>query len=129
MIRCILVPKVLVIDDKIPEEARALARMFSLETRISETANEIEIVSEPRIRDVSYLKTYALGRIWSLNVKNEFLDMANECFVSINGRIFYPKIQEKHAMKFRIRLTDSCQVNFVIYINGEVFFSDSIFEV
>lgn len=128
MIRSILVPKVLVVDGKIPEEAKKLARMFSLETRISETANEIEIVSEPRIRDVSYSKNYALGRIWSLNVKNEFLDMVNECFVSVNGKIFYPKIQEKHAMKFRIRLTDRHQVNFVIYINGEVFFSDSIFE-
>ena len=128
MIRCILVPRNLVIDGKIPEKAQTLARMFSLETKISETASKIEIVSEPRIRDISYLKTYALGRIWSLNVKNEFLDMVNECFVSIDEKIFYPKIQEKHAMKFRIRLTDSYQVNFVIYINGEVFFSDSIFE-
>jgi hypothetical protein len=129
MIRSILVPKVLVIDGKIPAEAKTLARMFSLETKISETASEIEIVSEPRIRDVSYSKTYALGRIWSLNVKNEFLDMVDECFVSINGKNFFPKIQEKHAMKFRIRLTDSHQVNFVIYVNGEAFFSDSIFEV
>ena len=129
MIRSILVPKVLVVDGKIPAEAKTLARMFSLETKISETASEIEIVSEPRIRDVSYSKTYVLGRIWSLNVKNEFLDMINECFVSINEKIFYPKIQEKHAMKFRIRLTDSHQVNFVIYVNGEAFFSDSIFEV
>jgi hypothetical protein len=128
MIRCILVPRNLVIDGKIPEKAQTLARMFSLETKISETATEIEIVSEPRIRDVSYSKTYALGRIWSLNVKNEFLDMINECFVSINGKNFYPKIQEKHAMKFRIRLTDSHQVNFVIYVNNEAFFSDSIFE-
>jgi hypothetical protein len=129
MIRSILVPKVLVVDGKIPAKAKTLARMFSLETKISETASEIEIVSEPRIRDISYSKTYVLGRIWSLNVKNEFSDMVNECFVSINGKIFYPKIQEKHAMKFRIRLTDSHQVNFVIHINGEAFFSDSIFEV
>ena len=126
MDRYISIPKNLVIDELIPEEAIILARTFSLETRVEEAATEIQIVSEPRVRDISYSEDFVSGRIWSLDIHDEFTDMSTSCFLKVNDEIFYPKIQEKHIVKFRIRHKDCLEKQFYVYVNEKEYFTNSI---
>ena len=128
MDRYISVPKNLVVDELIPEEAIILARTFSLETRVEEAATEVQIVSEPRIRDISYSEDYVSGRIWSLDIHDEFTDMSTSCFLKIDDEIFYPKINEKHIVKFRIRHKNSSEKQFHVYVSNKEYFSNSIYE-
>jgi len=128
MDRYISIPKNLVVDELIPEEAIILARTFSLETRVEEAATEIQIVSEPRIRDISYSENYVPGRIWSLDIHDEFTDMSTSCFLKIDEEIFYPKINEKHIVKFRIRHKGCSEKQFYVYVNKKEYFSNSIHE-
>jgi hypothetical protein len=128
MDRYISIPKNLVIDELIPEEAIILARTFSLETRVEEAATEIQIVSEPRVRDISYSEDFVSGRIWSLDIHDEFTDMSTSCFLKVNDEIFYPKIQEKHIVKFRIRHKDCLEKRFYVYVNEKEYFSNRIHE-
>jgi hypothetical protein len=127
MDRYISIPKNLVVDESIPEEAIILARTFSLETRVEEAATEIQIVSEPRIRDISYSEDYVAGRIWSLDIHDEFTDMSTSCFLKIDDEIFHPKINEKHIVKFRIRHKDCSKKQFYVYVNKKEYFSNSIY--
>jgi hypothetical protein len=128
MNRYVAVPKKLVTNEIIPEEATTLARIFSLEIRLDETVEKIQIIPEPRIKEIIHTETYVPGKIWSLNIHDEFTDMSSGCFLKVDDETFYPKIQEKHIVKFRVRFKGNSKKTFSVYVDDKEYFSKEIFE-
>lgn len=128
MNRYVSIPLDLVQGGKLPEEAVNIAKIFSLELRFSEDAKSIEIIAEPSIKDISYKKTYSVGKIWSLDIHDEFVDISKDCFLIMDGFIFYPRIREQHIAKFRVRPNLSSVSRFFVYIDGKEYLNGEIFE-
>lgn len=128
MNRYVVVPASGLINGSLPNEALQIAKTFSLEIKIDESAEKIEIVSEPKIKEISYEEKYIRNRIWSLDIHDEFVDMSETCFLKINDEVFYPKIKEKHIIKFRIRHKTGQEKSFSVFVNEKEYFCGSIFE-
>jgi hypothetical protein len=128
MERYIAVPTSFVTANRMPEEVETLAKTYSLSIRIDDSVEEIQIVSKPKIKTISYMETYTQGSIWSVNIHDEFTDMSGECFLKVNDKTFFPKIKEKHIIKFRIRHDGDSKKLFTIYVDGKEYLSDTIFE-
>jgi hypothetical protein len=126
--RYVVVPASELINGSLPNEALQIAKTFSLEIKIDESAEKIKIVSEPRIKEIFHEKEYEPDKVWSLDIHDEFVDMSGECFLKTDDEIFYPKIKEKHIIKFRIRHKQSQEKTFSVFINGQEYFSSNIFE-
>jgi hypothetical protein len=126
--RYVVVPASHLINGLPPDEALQIAKTFSLEIKIDESAEKIEIVSEPRIKEIFHEKEYEPNKVWSLDIHDEFVDMSGECFLKTGDEIFYPKIKEKHIIKFRIRHKQSQEKVFSVFINEKEYFSSIIFE-
>jgi len=104
MNRYIAVPSAMCIDGKIPSEAIRLAGILSIEIKTIDDCDVVHVANEPSIRQVSYSPVYSIGKIWDLDIVDEFLDMTTGVKLLIDGQEYEPKVQERHAAKFRIRL-------------------------
>ena len=115
-------------DGVVPDEAVRIAKMFSLEIKAEEESKEIKIVSEPRVKEVFYEEKYLLGKIWSLDIHDEFVDMKKDCYLKIEDKVFSPKIKEAHVVKFRVRQSKPKSLQFSVYIDGTEYLTAQILE-
>lgn len=102
----------------IPVDAMKLANTFSLEIRSMDDCSEIKIFSEPSIKLLNYDKDYRNNRIWSLDITDEFFEMAHGCYIVVDGISHAPKIKEKHCCKFRIRLDGDETKQIELFVNN-----------
>jgi hypothetical protein len=128
MKRYISVPLKEVTNGIMPESAVRLGRLFSLEIRTDENCEEVKIVSEPNIKKITHDELYSVGKIWSLDIHDEFIDMSKNCYIKIEDDIFYPKIKESHILKFRVRPRKHNNCKFSVYINDEKYLTSEILE-
>lgn len=128
MNRYISVPSKLLNNNTLPEEAMRLARMFSLEIKLEENADEIKIVSEPKHKSHQYNNFYTRGKTWSIDLHDEFVDFQNQSYMLINGEKHLPKIKEKHLLKFRIRPQIVNSFDFVLCVGGQEYLNGKVYE-
>lgn len=122
MNRYVSVPLSMVNGEQIADEALLLAKQFSLELKISDSFEKIEIVSEPRVKKISFLDTFETGMIWSLDITDEFEIFDTSIILKIDNLTFQPKIQEKHVLKFRPRITTGGPKEVTVILNGLEYF-------
>lgn len=126
MKRYIAVPLRLLKDEKIPQKAIDLAKVFHLEIRHVDEVEEIKIISEPEITKIDYSSTYKPGHVWFLDITNEFVDMRQDCVLRVNQTLYLPKIKEKHLLRFRPRIDYSGDCEVAVLVGGETVLSTKI---
>lgn len=104
MDRYVSVPRSMCSFEDVPDEAKKLARLFSLEIQVSDEVEEIQILAVPKIRQVVFKDVYIPGRIWSLDIVDEFVDLSKPAQLIVGNISYKPKIQELHMLKFRQRI-------------------------
>jgi hypothetical protein len=113
-------------NGEVPEEAKKLARTYSLEIQVSEDSTEIEIVAAPRLKSVEYSDLYTPGRVWSLDIVDEFVDLSKDCALFVDDVAHSPKIKEAHALKFRPRMNTKGDKRVQVVVNGDTVFDEVI---
>ena len=129
MDRHIAVPASMMVEGKLPTKALELARLFSLEIRKSEDHEKISIVSTPKHRTTQYSSTYKDGLVWSLNFVDEFTDLNEETFITIDDIAYRPIIRELHSAKFRVRIHGTDKKEICLFVNGELRTKDTLREI
>jgi len=139
MKRFVYVPHFLIENDLVvPKEAEKLAKDAQLSVRVGSIGDginrkSISIISVPEFCAANHDKTVKSGRIFSVDVTNEFLNMGRETrmeTVSPAGvKISHkPTVLERHVVKFRTRFHEAGKYEFAIFDNDEKFLVSS-FEV
>lgn len=124
MKRLIHVPASLYIDEKIPEEALALAKETQLSIRIGteeDSETDICVVQIPEKHAIDYKKIVEVGFIQPIDYTNEFIVFPKDlkCVVSQDGATniqieLTPKLKESHVVKYRDRFNKTGTYSFVI---------------
>lgn len=119
MNRYVAVPRLAYAAGEIPEKAYELAKMYSLELRASDDVEEVVIVAAPETSYVEYANSYVTGRIWSLNIVDEFADMSNNPYMLVGDSKVRPAITEKHALKFRVRMRYTGSQDVLVFVDDK----------
>ena len=127
MNRYVSVPRHACTGESIPAEAETLARTFSLEIRVSDDLEDIEIISTPSVKYASCSDYYVPGRVWPLDVLDEFTDLSKKAVLMIDDVSYSPRIHELHLLKFRPRIADDSEVKKIsVSVGGVVILEDTI---
>lgn len=126
MDRYVSVPRRMCSADDVPEEAKRLARAFSLEIQVSDDEEELRIVAVPKVKLAVFRDSYCPGRIWSLDIVDEFVDLSKDAKLVIADTYYKPKIQEAHALKFRQRLDAVGDQKVSVVVDNTTIFSEII---
>lgn len=105
----------------IPEQAVNLAKIFCLEICESNHHKDIEVVSEPRQKHLTYNQFYTSGMIWALDVVDEFQSLDSQSFLTLNNQVCKPKISERHVLKFRPRISNRGLVHVSVNVDGHLY--------
>jgi len=126
-------------NGELPEQAIELSRKTHLQIRLGTEDdniqfNDIDIVLEPENNLIDYQRVVEKNFIQSIDYTNEFIDF-DKNFICIikneNNDItrIYPKLVEKHCLKFRFRIPSAGLYNFDIIDNKDISLENGSFEV
>jgi len=139
MKRLIHVPASLYIDEKIPEEALALAKETQLPVRIGteeDSETDICVVQIPEKHAIDYKKIVEVGFIQPIDYTNEFIVFPKDlkCVVNQDGATgtqieLTPKLKESHVVKYRDRFNEIGIYSFVVSSSLHGVIQEGKFEV
>lgn len=115
-------------DDNPPKEAVLLAKRLSLPIRKSENISEVVAMFEPEIKLATCSNTFVSGRIWALDIFNEFIQMTKNTKLVIDEDEYFPKILELHAAKFRPRINSGGTKTAKVYVDDACIWEEEIRE-
>jgi hypothetical protein len=127
MKRYISVPRNDFENREVKTKAEELAKLFMLEIRLSDD-DAVQVVCEPSEKKCEYNNFYESGKIWVLDLVDEFTEIFENSYLLINEEKHLPKIQEKHSLKFRPRISGHENKTIRLFINGEEVVLDTIEE-
>jgi hypothetical protein len=108
-------------------KAEELARLFMLEIRLTDN-DAVQIVCEPSEKLYEYNNFYQPEKIWVLDVIDEFIEISKNSYLLVDELKYFPKIREKHSLKFRPRISGHDAKRIRLFINGDEVLSDVIEE-
>lgn len=139
MKRFVYVPHFLLSNNSpIPEEAKLLAKDAQLSIREGSLGDGILkenvcIISIPEFASADFDRNVAAGRIFSVDITNEFVDIDKSVKMEIVAPSglkteHKPSLLERHVVKFRARFTDVGKHEVSVFDRNEKFLCSS-FEV
>lgn len=128
MKRFIGVPSSRYDGEKPPENVISMARIMSLPIKKVENAENIDVFIEPEIVSAKYSQNFCVGKIWELDIVNEFIKMNDTTKLIIDSNEYKPKILEAHVAKFRVRIESSGKKTVKVFVDDVCIFEESISE-
>lgn len=140
MKRFIFVPYELYLENKgIPHQAELLSQKSFLPLRIGEQGElteikDVEIISFPEQKFITYEKSINKNFLQCIDYINDYVSLNKNFYCKVIGSnkqyIFYPKIAEKHCLKFKFRIEESGSYIFNIVNSDEsIIFDEGEFNI